>query len=44
MKKKLNDLQCEIRKIQDGVDDYTRRAVPPHAWFLLMRGTRPRPV
>ena len=21
MKKKLNDLQCEIRKIQDGVDD-----------------------
>ena len=24
MKKKLNDLQCEIRKIQDGVDDYTR--------------------
>ena len=24
MKKKLNDLQCEIRKIQDGVDDYRR--------------------
>ena len=24
MKKKLNDLQCEIRKIQDCVDDYTR--------------------
>ena len=22
---KLNDLQCEIRKIQDGVDDYTKR-------------------
>ena len=24
LQKKLNDLQCEIRKIQDGVDDYTR--------------------
>jgi hypothetical protein len=24
MKMKLNDLQCEIRKIQESVDDYTK--------------------